>query len=67
VTAVQAAWTDVDRKVRQLGSISTHDATDVVAHSLTRVAVALELAEQQLTSIRDQLAQQVTEHVGTSE
>jgi predicted RNase H-like nuclease len=61
VAAVEAAWTDIDSKVCELGSISTCDTTDVVVDSLTQVAFALELAEEELTSIRDRLAGQATE------
>jgi predicted RNase H-like nuclease len=65
VTAVHTAWNDIDTKTRKLDSIPLHGATDV-SDSLGRVAVLLELAEQELTSIRDQLAQQATEETGTS-
>jgi predicted RNase H-like nuclease len=54
VTAVQTAWTAIDTKLRVPASIPSHDATDV-GGSLSRAAELLELAEQQLRSIRQQL------------
>ena len=54
VTAVQSAWTDIDAKLRELAAAPSHEATGV-GDSFNQVAVLLELAEQQLRSIRRQL------------
>ena len=66
VAAVHAVWTDIDRKVRELGSIPTLDATGVVLDSLTQVDAVLERAERELSAIRDQLARKAAEDAATS-
>jgi predicted RNase H-like nuclease len=54
VTAVQTAWTDIDKKLHVLASIPGRDTTNV-SDSLSRAATLLELTEQQLRSVRHKL------------
>jgi predicted RNase H-like nuclease len=58
LTMIQAVWAGIDTHVRELGSISTGEATEAVVDSLTNVCDILERAEQELSAIRHQLARQ---------
>jgi predicted RNase H-like nuclease len=70
VAAVNAVWADIDRKVRELDVIPTRDATEadvVVDDSLTQVDDVLEVAQQELSAIRNQLARHATEDADTQD
>jgi predicted RNase H-like nuclease len=54
MTAVHAAWTDIDTKTRELASMPRCDTTDV-GDALNRVGAVLERTEQELRLIRQEL------------